>query len=185
MNYIYNQLKKLNEKIDYLTLDFKYISKSNLNYLWYLNFRTLSRNRLGQCDFNKKLIEINKDYLEIRPLMEFKNTLRHEVAHAVVFEKYIFSENWKIIKPHGKEWQEIAKTLGVAIKCNSKKYKNRPKFNYWLECPIHGVVNSWIKKPSWFESAVISDNADFFICEICKKVGISNKLQLIRKTSMR
>ena len=166
----------LEQKTEILEIDFKVLLESYLNCHWTLSIKRLARNRLGQCNFTKRVIELNKDYLEINTIFDFKDTLRHEIAHAIVYEKYMSNNKRSHIKPHGKEWKETAKYLGAIPKSCSKGLSVKPRLNYWLQCSIHGVVESWVKRPAW----LIKKNTRIFtkfICGRCKTNGTPSYLK--------
>ncbi|NIP30215.1 MAG: hypothetical protein GTN99_03580 [Candidatus Dadabacteria bacterium] len=170
-----DEIFSLEQKIVILKIDFKVLLRSYLNHLWSLSVKRLPRHRLGQCDYIKKTIEINKDYLEFNAISDFQNTLRHEIAHAIVFERYGCNKRWLSIKPHGKEWKEIALSVdALPIRCSTYKYI-KPKLNYWLECAVHGVVESWVNKPAWYISNKL-EGIPKILCKNCSQLGSENYL---------
>ena len=50
---------------------------------WRFSFDRAKR-RAGSCKFSKKEITIAKAYAEQQEVMEIKNTILHEIAHALV-----------------------------------------------------------------------------------------------------
>lgn len=166
-----------NEKTHILTIDFGVLQQSHLGKCWTLKFRRLARNRLGQCNYTRKSIEINTDYLEINRLDQAQDTLKHEVAHAIVYEKYKSTDIWRSIRPHGRQWKEIAIDIGAAPRRCSKILLQKPKLNYWLNCPVHGVVDSWIKKPRWL-GRLNKHRIKNLLCFKCNETGAVNSLTL-------
>lgn len=164
-----------NEKTHILTIDFSVLKYSHLAKSWTLNFRRLAKNRLGQCNYTRKAIEINTDYLEINGLDQAQDTLKHEVAHAVVYEKYRSTDIWKSIRPHGRQWKEIAIDIGAVPRRCSKIILKKPKLNYWLHCPVHGVVDSWIKRPKWL-GRLNKYRIKNLLCFKCNETGTVNSL---------
>ncbi|HSG32703.1 MAG TPA: SprT-like domain-containing protein [Thermodesulfobacteriota bacterium] len=173
-------LFSIEHKTQILGIDFKVLTKTYLLDSWILQIKRLSKNRLGQCNYIKKSIELNLDYLEVNSLQRFQNTLMHEVAHAMVYEKYRFDNKWKSIKPHGKEWKEAAITIGAQpVRC--PEFDGiKPKFNYWLECKVHGVIESWIRRPFWiYLNNRMSKSVRRLLCPVCKEAGYKNYLQFL------
>jgi len=165
----------LEQKTLILKIDFKVLLGSYLNHLWSLSIKRLPRHRLGQCDYIKKTIEINKDYLETNAISNFQNTLRHEIAHAIVFERYGCDKRWLSIKPHGKEWKDIALSVGALATCFSTNIYIKPKLNYWLECAVHGVVESWVNRPTWYISNILGEVTKI-LCKKCSQIRTENYL---------
>jgi len=164
-----------NEKTHILTIDFSVLRRSYLGNCWTLKFRRLARNRLGQCNYTIKAIEINTDYLEINRLDQAQDTLKHEVAHAIVYEKYRGTDIWRSIRPHGSQWKEIAIDIGAVPRRCSKILLQKPKLNYWLHCPVHGVVDSWIKRPRWLYR-INKYSIKNLLCFKCNETGAINSL---------
>ena len=61
---------------------------------WRFNFDRAKR-RAGSCRFSKKEITLAKAYAEQEELNEIKNTILHEIAHALVGPKHGHNEIWK------------------------------------------------------------------------------------------
>lgn len=59
-------------------------------------FRTL-----GACKYNKKLICLNRDYVNTAPWKNIRNTIIHEIAHAL-----------HPVDGHGKHWKQTFLNLG-------------------------------------------------------------------------
>lgn len=92
---------------------FQATSMFNLGFLgWKFEF-SHARGQAGLCDFRKKTIFVSKWLLaqNLGKSLEFENTLRHEVAHAIEFELRGESD-------HGRLWQFIARqVLCTAERC--------------------------------------------------------------------
>ena len=61
---------------------------------WRFNFDRAKR-RAGCCRYSKKEITLAKAYAEQEELKEIKNTILHEIAHALVGPKDAHNETWK------------------------------------------------------------------------------------------
>jgi predicted SprT family Zn-dependent metalloprotease len=62
----------------------------------------------GRADYREKLILLNPRLIE-HPA-EIDRTLRHELAHILAQ----FRAGWRRIAPHGTEWQQACRDLGIA-----------------------------------------------------------------------
>ena len=96
---------------------------------FYIN---MNRSRLGVCNYRKQHIEISAYHLTSEPA-EIRNTLLHEIAHALV---------GPYVQAHGREWRQKAleigcngqrcgkmdapsKYIGTCPKCNTTVKRNR------------------------------------------------------------
>ena len=61
---------------------------------WSFSFDRAKR-RAGSCKFSKKEITLAKAYAEQVDFKEIKNTILHEIAHALVGPKHGHNEIWK------------------------------------------------------------------------------------------
>ena len=61
---------------------------------WRFSFDRAKR-RAGCCRYSKKEITLAKAYAEQEELKEIKNTILHEIAHALVGPKHGHNEIWK------------------------------------------------------------------------------------------
>jgi predicted SprT family Zn-dependent metalloprotease len=62
---------------------------------WRFNFDKAKR-RAGSCKFSNKKITLAKAYAGQENLKEVKNTLLHEIAHALVGPEQGHNQNWRI-----------------------------------------------------------------------------------------
>jgi SprT protein len=86
----------------------------------------------GRADYGHKLISLNPRLVE-HPA-EIDRTLRHELAHLVAQ----FRARRRRISPHGSEWQQACRDLGIAdeMRCHTLPFPARrytPRFIY--RCP--------------------------------------------------
>jgi predicted SprT family Zn-dependent metalloprotease len=70
---------------------------------WTFGLNTRFSRTLGQCTLSRKLIELGDRYALYAPEADVRNTIRHELAHAKVGNKY----------GHGIAWQWQAFALGA------------------------------------------------------------------------
>lgn len=128
-------------------------------------------NRLGICYGGAKQIGLSKKMTEIRPESGVKNTILHEIAHAIDNEIRGHSD-------HSYHWEKIAKSIG----CTGERCTNvnnelvnagmnsdeiiKKSYKYVGICPTHGVLGGWARKPK--------DNK---LCKICRsKIEIKENL---------
>ena len=88
---------------------------------WRFSFDRAKR-RAGSCKFSKKEITIAKAYAKQQEVMEIKNTILHEIAHALVGPQH----------GHSQIWRKKAKEIGCdASRCHHIVF-SKPK--YVLTC---------------------------------------------------
>jgi predicted SprT family Zn-dependent metalloprotease len=95
---------------------------------WNSHLRTAA----GRADYRQKLISLNPRLVAHRE--EIDRTLRHELAHILAQ----FREGRRRISPHGAEWQQACRDLGIAgeKRCHTlpfpaKRYAHR----FIYRCP--------------------------------------------------
>ncbi len=86
----------------------------------------------GRADYRQKLISLNPRLVE--HLEEIDRTLRHELAHIVAQ----FRAGRRRISPHGPQWQQACRDLGIAgeKRCHTLPFpakQHAPRFIY--RCP--------------------------------------------------
>jgi len=87
----------------------------------------------GRADYHQKLISLNPRLVE-HPL-EIDRTLRHELAHILAQFR---EKRRRRISPHGPEWQQACRDLGIAgeKRCHTLPFPAKsyaPRFTY--HCP--------------------------------------------------
>ena len=88
----------------------------------------------GQANGRRNLIRFNRELAERNPDEFVAQTVPHELAHLVAFQKF-----GARIRPHGREWQAVMVMLG-AEPCRTHRYKVTPvrklkRFAYQCHCP--------------------------------------------------
>ena len=82
-----------------------------------------AKSRAGMCDYSKKIISISRRYAKTASQSQIKNTLLHEIAHALVGHSH----------GHDGIWKSVALEIG----CDGKRCHNlvfsTPKWN--MHCP--------------------------------------------------
>ena len=106
---------------------------------WALNFSNRKRS-LGHCNCTKKVISISNSYLKTNPLPVMKDTLLHEIAHAIQFEKTGKTG-------HGREWKDLAREVGCKPKrCADLADINLPAPKYIGICSSCGNKTNFYRK---------------------------------------
>lgn len=100
---------------------------------WVFNFDNGKR-RLGCCKHRNKAISFSKHYLPLVDILEFTDTLLHEIAHALVGSGHGHDLVWKRkaveIGCNGKrlyngDKKVEGKYIAVCHKCGTKHYRHR------------------------------------------------------------
>ena len=112
---------------------------------WRFSFDRAKR-RAGSCKFSKKEITIAKAYAEQQGVIEIKNSILHEIAHALVGPQH----------GHSQIWRKKAKEIGCdASRCHHIVF-SKPK--YVLTC-----------NNRCFEVSRYRVNQSFMQSKICSK----------------
>ena len=79
--------------------------------------------RFGLCSFTKKTISLSRKLTELNPEDEVRDTILHEVAHALAGSK----------AGHGPEWRRVARSIG----CNANRTHEAvmPPQKWTVVCP--------------------------------------------------
>jgi len=92
----------------------------------------------GLCKPSKKLIELSIDYAKLNDEEEVRDTILHEIAHALI----------PGAKSHGWKWKEKAKELGCsANRCRDSDTINMPKGRFKYICPNCGKEIGFFRRP--------------------------------------
>ncbi len=98
---------------------------------WELRFSNQKR-KLGYCKPQRKIISLSLAYMETNPIAVIRDTLLHEVAHAL---HYIETGS----TGHGRRWKEIAVEVGCEPRrCADLNGTNLPRGKYMGICPECG-----------------------------------------------
>ena len=106
------------------SLVYKYMAKHDLPDEWLFRWQN-KKGALGTCSYNKKEIRLSKWYVELNDLMSVRDTILHEVAHALSYVRY----GSKGIG-HGRLWKDICRQIGAVPKACSKENLIKPKNHY-------------------------------------------------------
>lgn len=80
---------------------------------------------LGTCSYVKKTIYLAKWYTELNDESEVRDTILHEIAHALSYERH----GAKGIG-HGRLWKKICIEIGATPRACSKNKLNKPSNHY-------------------------------------------------------
>lgn len=106
---------------------------------WELRFSNQKRH-LGYCRPKKKIISISKAFMETNSFNVMRDTLLHEIAHALHF-----LETGKT--NHSNGWKKYALRVGCEPKrCATGQGLCMPKGNYIGVCPVCGKETHFYRK---------------------------------------
>lgn len=94
-----------------------------INDGWYFEFDS-AKKRFGSCNYRDKKITLSKPLTELNDEARVKNTILHEIAHALC-----------IGEGHNKIWKAKAKEIGCdGSRCFSSKEVATPESKYIATC---------------------------------------------------
>ena len=103
-------------------LAWELLEKYGLDH-WRFRFDYAKR-RFGSCDYHKRTITLSKHLTLLNPKSEVRDTLLHEIAHALTP-----GDN------HGTKWQAKCMELGAKpLRCYETEQVNQPEPAYLLVC---------------------------------------------------
>lgn len=100
------------------------------DYGWRFELST-TKHRVGECNHTKKRIRYSIHCVKETPIEEIKDTILHEIAHALVGPGH----------GHNRVWQAIAIAVGARPERCTEMAETTAKPNYVLKCPNCG--NKW------------------------------------------
>ncbi len=125
---------------------------------WTFEWNLRCTRKAGCCIYDTKTIEITKAYALKATKEEYKNTILHEIAHALVGYK----------NGHNKIW----KSKAISIGCNGERCHNvtftEPK--YTMTCGCKDKIRKRMKLCSFVENVKRGKIG----CTICKKKIVLN-----------
>jgi predicted SprT family Zn-dependent metalloprotease len=93
--------------------------------------------RFGQCSYSQKRIALSKALVELNCEAEVKDTVLHEIAHALTPNA-----------GHGQEWKKVARSIGCSgERCYSISSVIMPKGKYKTMCPNCKKERVCFRKP--------------------------------------
>ena len=82
-----------------------------------------ARRRAGQCDYNKKEISLSRHYVRYAEMDHIRDTILHEIAHALVGPKH----------GHDAVWRQQARAIGcTATRCHTLNFSHA---RWMMRCP--------------------------------------------------
>jgi predicted SprT family Zn-dependent metalloprotease len=98
-----------------------------------------AKTRCGQCLTHQRVIQLSKSFVELNPEAEVKDTILHEIAHALVGPGHCHDRVWRLkaievgARPERCVSDKVAlapgKWVGVCIGCNLEIPRHRkPKY---------------------------------------------------------
>jgi len=106
------------------SLVYKYMAKHDLPDEWLFRWQN-KKGALGTCSFSDKEIRLSKWYVELNDLISVRDTILHEIAHALSYVRH----GSKGIG-HGRLWKDICRQIGAVPKARSKENLNKPQNHY-------------------------------------------------------
>lgn len=84
------------------------MTSHGINQRWDFYFDS-AQTRLGMCSPRQRRISLSRSYVESAEEPNVRDTILHEIAHALAFEKYPHRR-----VGHGPEWKAIALSIGCS-----------------------------------------------------------------------
>ena len=126
------------------------MDRFELRPVWSYEFDR-ARNRLGQCDYGRRMLSFSRPYVEANEVEIMQNTVLHEIAHALVGAGEGHNEIWeaKAIYVGAKPERcnsdpRIIKPIGPYVfncKCGSHYFHKLGMYGRELKCKKCDVVN--------------------------------------------
>lgn len=106
---------------------------------WELKFSNQKRH-LGYCRPRRKIISISQAFMQTNPFSIMKDTLLHEIAHALHFLEAGKTN-------HSNGWKKYALRVGCEPKrCATGEGLNMPQGNYVGVCPVCNKATHFYRK---------------------------------------
>jgi predicted SprT family Zn-dependent metalloprotease len=103
---------------------------------WLIQFDN-ALNRFGYCQYSKKVISLSRSLVELNSIDIVKNTILHEIAHALC----------PIGVHHGKAWQDKALSIGCDGKrCYDTSVIKKPIPKHFYKCNNCGYMFQRIRR---------------------------------------
>jgi SprT protein len=116
-------------------IDLHIHSKEEITEEWSFQFDH-SKTRAGCCYYTRNLITLSRILCEVMDENQIRNTLLHEIAHALAGHS----------AGHGPRWKSIARSLGcTAERCHTYDTTKTAKYVGNCSCRSH----HWQRKPKY------------------------------------
>lgn len=141
-------------------------------YKWKFKW-THAKKSFGSCNVRRFrfadpicTIKLSKSLTELNDLARVKNTILHEIAHAIQWDKSGYMS-------HDYEWVKIAKSIGCdGERCYDGADVNTPKTKYTLSCGTCDNSRGFSRKPK-------KDRACGVCCKAHNNGKYSDKYKMI------
>lgn len=111
-----------------------------------------AKRRCGCCDYHKKVIKLDKSYVQDNEEEDIRDTVLHEIAHA--FTRYIYGRQ---VQPHGREWKLVCGEIGCTGNRLRENVVVKTKGNYELRHKETGeIFGYYYRKPTKVVDAISS-----------------------------
>ena len=111
-----------------------------------------AKQRAGACHYRAKTITLSEHYIRMNEWDEVRNTVLHEIAHALT----------PADRGHGWSWASKCIELGIAPnRCYDAEKVNMPQGGVAIICPNHGEIGRRHRMPA------AKMNGRYF-CKRCK-----------------
>jgi len=145
---ILNMAKDLLKKYNLHNWTVQYVDRNNILDKSSNN----SYDVFGKTDYNAMTISLSSELtLYEKDMNRITNTILHEIAHAIDYEKRGFSD-------HGTEWQEIAKSIG----CNANQQTSNKTLDQEKLYKYKAVCNNCGTK--YFSRNKVTTNRSCSVC---------------------
>lgn len=117
------------------------LSQSSLTEKGWIFGFDRAKKRFGLCDYSRKKISLSRYLVELNTKEIVRDTIVHEVAHALCGHR----------SGHGKIWKQCVTDLGgVPERCYSTQTVKTPKLKYTITCPVCQMeTQKNIPLPKW------------------------------------
>ena len=104
---------------------------------WSTAISNRMKRSFGMCNYTYKTITLSKTLVEANSEERVRNTILHEIAHAIAGHT----------AGHGWKWRQVAQMLGCdARRCFSSENTVIPQGKYTLTCPACGKTSQRQKR---------------------------------------
>ena len=116
-------LQRTTQASEAMLLAFDLMKTHGIKETWTFKFDG-AKGRGGLCNHGKRFISLSRHFVEAATIAEVRNTLLHEIAHALVGPGH----------GHGRVWKQKAREIGcTAERCHSVKMPDK-HYNYAATC---------------------------------------------------
>lgn len=134
-------------------------------------FRWQNKKRsLGTCSYSKREIRLSEWYVRLNDIKDVKDTILHELAHALSYERYGSRG-----VGHGRLWKSVCREIGAIPKACTKADLNSPKNHYKYVDTCCGVTYKRHRLKRNVSYSCPKCHVDLFVSEKQKKIDRATK----------